>query len=366
MLATVDQILQWTGGRLANGESLGRLLDEIRVEKPVPLTGAKNGELAFFFSKLYQDELINAAPGVLITGEPFVEPLRKSGLPLWITTAVIACPDPYYAMAVLSEKLGAPLSTISHVPPVSGAAFASEKQIHASAVVDPTAQIGQGVRIGPHCVIEGGVRIGARSILYPGCYVGPDCSIGEDCVLFPGVTLYEWTRLGDRVRVHAQSVLGADGFGYAPRRVEGAVTGQQKIYHVGKVIIGDDVEIGANSCVDRGTFGETRIEKNAKIDNLVQVGHNAHVEEGAILCGGSCFAGNSSVGRFALVGGLCGVTNHVHIGAGSSVAAMTLVSKDVPDGGTAVGNPQRDHSEHFRVHALLSRLLKDRAKKREL
>ena len=167
-----------------------------------------------------------------------------------------------------------------------------------------------------------------------------------------------------RVRIHAGSVIGADGFGYAPKREGSQVIGHVKIYHLGRVVIGDDVEIGANSCVDRSTFGETRIEKSAKLDNIVHIGHNALVEEGAVICGGTCLAGRASVGKFALVGGLTGIINDVHVGDGAQVAAMTLVSKDVLPGSTAVGNPQREYKQHFRAHAILNKLMTEREKQK--
>jgi UDP-3-O-[3-hydroxymyristoyl] glucosamine N-acyltransferase len=270
-------------------------------------------------------------------------------------------------MALLSEKFAGALSTVAHPPGASR----GDSRIHASAVIHASAKIAAGVQVGAHCVIEAEARIGAGSVLYPGCYVGPSCSLGEDCVLFPGVTLYEWTELGKRVRIHAGAVLGSDGFGYAPVKAPGAeggkpgVVGHQKIYHLGRVVVGDDVEIGANSCVDRSTFGETRIDRNSKLDNLVHLGHNARLEEGAIVCGGTCLAGNASVGKYAYVGGLTGVANQVHVGDGASVGALTLVTKDVPPGSTAVGNPQREYREHFKAHATLSRLVKSRGEKNE-
>jgi len=126
--------------------------------------------------------------------------------------------------------------------------------------------------------------------------------------------------------------------------------------------VGDDVEIGANSCVDRSTFGETLIGKNAKLDNQVHIGHNAIVGEGAIVCGGVCFAGGASCGDYAYIAGMTGLANKVHVGAGARVAAMTLISKDVPPGGTAIGHPQREHKEHFKLHAKLNRMMKKREK----
>lgn len=365
MSFSLSEVMSWTGGRWVNSNEFSPSnADVIRFDRATQLSQSGPSDLAFFFSKAYQKDLLSALPAVLITGEPFVQALQQSGLPLWKKSAIIACADPYGAMAILSEKIAARLSSVAHLVREVHL-LDSEAQVHPSAVVHPTAELGMGVSVGPHCVIEQGARIGARTILYSGCYVGPESRVGEDCVFFPHVTLYEWTEVGNRVRIHANSVLGSDGFGYAPKRDGQKVVGHRKIYHLGRVVVGDDVEIGANTCIDRSTFGETRIEKNAKLDNQVHIGHNAFVDEGAVICGGTCLAGRASVGKFALVGGLVGIINDVHVGDGANVAALTLVSKDVPAGSTAVGNPQREYKEHFRAHATLNRLMEERGRERE-
>lgn len=351
MSFSVDEIASITGGRVVNAGELGEKARTIRVERPAPLSASRESDLAFFFSREYQHELPQARAGVLITGEPFVAPLRAAGLPLWERTAVIACKDPYFAMALLSEKFAANLSTV-------GPRERSAKTlVHSSAVVHPSVVLGAGVEIGENCVLEEGARIGAGTRLFPGCFVGARAEIGEDCTFLPQVIVYEWTRVGSRVRIHAGSVLGADGFGYAPKQDGASVTGHQKIWHLGRVVVGDDVEIGALCTVDRGTLGDTVLGNQVKLDNQVHVGHNAQVAEGAVLCGGVRLAGRASVGRFVYMGGMVGVINNVHVGDGATVAAFTLVSKDVPPGGTAVGIPQRTQKEHFRAHAALNRMI---------
>jgi UDP-3-O-[3-hydroxymyristoyl] glucosamine N-acyltransferase len=363
---SVSEICRWVDGKVVNAEVLGSALDTIRVDRPAPLGRSKKSDLSYFFSKKFQTELPGASPGVLITGLPFVEPLAASGLPLWKNSAVVACADPYLAMAVLSEKFATKLSTVVHTPEDVAAEAAEtfgKPQVHPTAVVDGTADLAAGVQVGANVVISEHVHVGAGSVIYPGVFIGPRAILGERCVLFPNVTLYEDVELGNDVRIHAGSVLGSDGFGYAPRTQKGPdgrieVIGHQKIYHLGRVIVGDGVEIGALTCVDRGTIEDTRIDRGAKIDNQVHLGHNSHVEEGAILCGGIALAGGASVGKFAYVGGLTGIVNDVHVGAGAKVAAASLLSKDVPPGTTAVGNPQREHSEHFRVHGMLNRMVR--------
>ncbi len=355
MSVSVEQILQWTGGRVVNDIAH---LGSIRVERPAQLSGSRELDISFFFSRDFEHQLANANPGILITGEPFVKALEKAGLPLWKKTAVLACADPYLAMARVSEKFAA-LVSVAHLPGVrEGRRPSFFGKVSAAAEIHESARLGKDLSIGAGVVIEEGAKVGDRVVLYPGVFVGPQVSIGDDTVIFPNTAIYEQTQIGRRTRIHAGCVIGADGFGYAPVREGAAVVGHQKIYHFGRVVIGDDVEIGALTAIDRGTFGDTVIEKGAKIDNLCQLGHNTRIEEGAVVCGGNSLAGGASVGKFALVLGISGLANRVHVGAGATVAAMTLVSKDVPSGTTVAGNPQREHRQYLRIHAMLNRMLK--------
>lgn len=351
MEVTVEELAQWTDGRLANATAIGDRAASIRIKSPAGLVGSTHENVSFFFSKEYQDELPQAAPGVLVTSDPFTGPLEQFAPSLWKGTAILSCVDPYLAMAVVTEKFAPVLSGGAHLIP------SLETQIDSRAYVSPSATLGPGAQIGPFCTVADRARIGRSSVLYSGCSVGSGVLIGEACVLFPGVIVYEKMVIGDRVRIHANSVIGADGFGYAPRRKSGAVIGHQKIFHLGRVIIGNDVEIGANSCVDRGTFDDTILEDEVKLDNHVQIGHNAKLRRGAVICGSSALAGGAEVGRFAYIGGLTGITNRVKVGDGAQVAACALITKDIPAGGTGVGNPQRTYREHFKAHARLNRII---------
>lgn len=362
MSFTVQEILELTQGRLANGDALGESMSQIRVTNAAPLAMTRESDVGFFFSREYEKEILSAKPGVLVTAEPFVQPLQASGLPLWKKTAVIACRDPYFAMALVSEKIAERTSTVTHIP--GSRAHTAEPKVHPTAVVDPSAKLGRGVEIQAYCVIEAGAEIGDGTLVYPHAYIGPRVKIGKDGVLFSRVTLYEWTEIGDRVRLHSGVVLGADGFGYAPKLEGKNPTDHQKIYHLGRVLVGDDVEIGANSLADRSTFGETHIASKVKIDNHCHLGHNARVDEGAILCGGVCLAGGAHVGKFAYVGGMTGIGNRVHIGEYAKIGAMAMIANDVPANSVAIGNPQRDYRSHYRIHALLNRMLEEHESKR--
>jgi UDP-3-O-[3-hydroxymyristoyl] glucosamine N-acyltransferase len=353
---SLSEVQQWIGGSLANEASLNRSPADVRVTGVFGMENSKPEHLAFFFSKSYQNELLALRAGILITGKAFAGPLEKSGLPLWKSTAVVVCDDPYLAMATISKKFAEHQSTISHIR----SDFESKPVIHPTAVVDASVKLGLGVRVGAHAVIDAGTEIGEGTVIYPGCFVGPGCRIGKGCVLFPNVVLYEWTELGDRVRLHAGAVIGADGFGYAPRSENGKLVAHEKIYHLGKVIIADDVEVGAGSTIDRGTVANTRIDRGAKIDNNVQVGHNAHIGEGVVLCGNVGVGGSVTIGKFVYVGGLAGLGNRAVVGDGAKIGSGTLIGKDVQAGESVVGYPHRNAKDFFKIQALLNQLLENR------
>ena len=336
-----------TVARVVNPLAPVRGLDSVRVESMAPLQGARSDQLCFFFSKEYQSDLLTASPGILITGEPFVSPLEKSGLPVWSQSLILVCRDPYLAMARVSALFAG----------LGRAQREAQGSVHSTAVVASDAKLGAGVRVGPHCVVESGVEVGAGSVLHAGVYLAKGVKVGENCEFFPHVTIYSGTVMGSFVRIHSSSVIGADGFGYAPRRVSGQIVGHEKIHHLGGVKIGNHVEIGANSCVDRGTLGDTVIEDHVKADNLVQIAHNAWAKEGAILCGCSGLAGGSILGRYAYLGGQACVVNKAVVGDGAMIGAASLITKDVPPGAQVAGSPQRPLREHLKVNAYLNRLI---------
>jgi UDP-3-O-[3-hydroxymyristoyl] glucosamine N-acyltransferase len=347
---SLDQILQWTGGHVVNRE-VGRDACE-GVSRISALRGAREGDLCFFFSKEYQHELSDSRPGILITGEKFVGALSASGLPLWSASVVVACRDPYLAMARVSAQF-AGLNESREFGEIS-------QGIHPTAVVHPSAKLADGASVGPHCVVERDAVIGENSRLVAGVFLGVGSTIGRDCLIFPHVTIYHGCRIGDRARIHSGVVIGSDGFGYAPEKSEGKAVGHAKIHHLGGVVIGSDVEIGACTAVDRGTIGDTLIEDLVKIDNLVQVGHNSVLRKGAVLCGMSGVAGGSTVGRFAYLGGRAIVINKAEVGDGSMLAADTVVTKDVGPGEQVAGSPHRPLREHLKIQAKLSRMLESR------
>lgn len=236
-----------------------------------------------------------------------------------------------------------------------------EPGVHAGAHVAAGVKFGKNVSIQATAVIEPGVVIGDRTVIGAGSYVGHESHIGNDCIIYPRVTLRERTRLGDRVVLHSGVVLGADGFGY--EMVEGK---HQKIPQVGSVEIGDDVEIGANTAIDRARFGKTRIGRGTKIDNLVQIGHNCVIGEHCIICGLVGIAGSTMIGNSVTIAGQVGIAGHLVIGDKSIIMAQAGVTKDVPPGSFMLGAPAVPHTEFKRVNAAIHRLPELASKFREL
>lgn len=203
--------------------------------------------------------------------------------------------------------------------------------------------------IHPRASVHPTARLGVEVTLHPGVVVGPRCVIGDRTELFPHVVLYADTVLGADVRVHAGAVLGADGFGYHP-----TASGLKKMPHVGRVVVEDGVEIGANACIDRAALGETRVRRGAKLDNLVQVAHNCDVGEGAVLVAQTGLSGSVIVGAGAQLGGQAGVADHRSVGARARVGAQSGVHRDVPDGEAVLGTPARPLRQTRRIWAALA------------
>lgn len=223
--------------------------------------------------------------------------------------------------------------------------------IHPTAVVSPTAEVDSTAHIGPHCVIGERARIGARVVLHGGDFVGADCRVSEDVVLFPNVTLYPRTELGKRVRIHAGAAIGSDGFGYV---LDAGV--HRKVPQIGNVIVGDDVEIGANVTIDRGALGPTVIGKGTKIDNLVQIAHNVQIGEHCLLVAQVGVAGSSKLGNYVVLAGQVGIAGHLSIGNRVTLAAQSGVMHNIPDGETWLGYPAQPNQDAKRQMIAVRRL----------
>ncbi len=311
--------------RLARAELIGS--GEIEIRAVTDLAHAHPDALVMVADPRRLPDAEASAAGALLVGSasaPAVKPaLRASNI-----------------RAAFARVLGA-----FAPPPRTG------EGIHPTAVVAHDAGVGRDVTLGPFVVVEAGATIGDRTIILAGASIGPRVRIGAECLLHPAVTIYPDSMIGDRVIIHSGTVIGSDGFGYA---TEDGV--HLKIPHLGRVVIEDDVEIGANVAVDRGTLGETRIGRGTKIDNLVQVAHNVTIGEGVILVGQVGIAGSVTIGPGALLAGQAGVSDHLTIGAGARVLGRAGVMRDIPAGATVLGIPAQDHKEELRIWALTRRL----------
>jgi UDP-3-O-[3-hydroxymyristoyl] glucosamine N-acyltransferase len=206
--------------------------------------------------------------------------------------------------------------------------------IHPTAVIAKSAQVDSSAHVGPHCIVGDRVKIGANTVLQGGVFVGDDSKLGDDVNLFPNVTIYPRTEIGNRVRIHAGTVIGSDGFGYV---LDSGV--HRKVPQIGNVAIADDVEIGSNVSVDRGALGSTIIGKGTKIDNLVQIAHNVEIGDHSILCGQAGISGSTKLGKYVILAGQVGLAGHLKIGNQVTVAAQSGVMTDIPDGQKWLGSP---------------------------
>jgi UDP-3-O-[3-hydroxymyristoyl] glucosamine N-acyltransferase len=316
-------------------ERVGGWVAPENYERPIlgvaSLDDANEGDISFYGNPKYLKALRKSRATAVLVPHGFAEEVAATCV--WVD-------NPAEAFAKLLE-IFAP----APIPLAPG--------IHPTAVVAGDAEIGADVTIEAFAVIESGVRIGARTVVGSHGYVGHHAVLGEDCRLYPHVTIRERTQIGNRVVFHPGVVIGSDGFGYEFR--DGR---QQKIPQTGTVQIDDDVEIGANSTIDRARFGRTWIQEGVKIDNLVQIAHNVTIGRHTVVCAQVGISGSVRVGNYVTLAGKVGVNGHIEIGDGAIAAAMGAITKSVPPREVLVGVPARPMREYKRNLALLNNIHK--------
>lgn len=223
--------------------------------------------------------------------------------------------------------------------------------IHASAIIAASAQIDPTAHVGPNCVVGARVRLGAHSVLMGGNHIGRDCQIGDDVCLFPNVVIYAQCQIGHRVCIHAGTVIGSDGYGYVFDEGQ-----HRKSLQVGNVIIHDDVEIGANTAIDRGALGATVIGQGTKIDNLVHIAHNVVLGRHCLVMGQVGFAGSTQLGDYCVIASQSGIAGHLKLGHQATVGAKSGVMRDIPDKGTVLGIPAAPDKQAKRQMIALQQL----------
>lgn len=312
--------------RLIGGEVVG--------DRNLPITGvagikeAKEGDITFLANSKYLPLYKSTRASAVIVDRNII----GNGKPL------IRTDNPYLAFARVMRLWEIPRAK-------------SPIGIHPTAVIEEKVYLGKNVSIGAQVVIEKGAEIGDGVILYPQVYVGYGAKIGANTVLYPNVTVKERAVIGKRVIIHSGTVVGSDGFGFVPHNGT-----HHKIPQMGRVVIEDDVEIGANVTIDRATFGETLIKRGTKIDNLVQIAHNVVIGENCIIVAQVGICGSVTLEKEVTLAGQVGVVGHLTIGEGTVVAAKSVVTKDIPSHQFVSGYPARDHFLEKKIKAVLPRL----------
>ena len=313
-------------------------------------------------AKIVDGEIVGD-PDVVITGVSGIREAKKGDITFVANRRYVSLIDETQASAILVSlditKASKPLLRTKD-PSLAFAKVVSQlyplqirhpKGIHKTAVIAKTAKVGRGVVLGPYVVISEGVQIGDRTIIYGGCFVGPDTKIGCDCLFWPHVSIRERVSIGNRVFVQSGTVIGSEGFGYV--NVDGE---HQLIPQIGTVVIEDDVEIGANVTIDRARFDKTIIGKGTKIDNLVQIAHNVVIGQNCLIVAQAGISGSTRLGDNVTIAGQAGLVGHITIGDGATCAAQAGVTKSVPPGIIVSGYPAKPHEEAKKIVAYIQRL----------
>jgi UDP-3-O-[3-hydroxymyristoyl] glucosamine N-acyltransferase len=350
LLAGADtQGLSWRieppGSAGGAGESL------LRVCGIGTLSGAGPSEISFLTNKRYQSQLLGTQAAAVIVPEQAVELLRPyAPLPF----ALVVSDQPYLLYARLAQWFDAARRPL---PPPG---------VHPTAVVAADARLEDGVSVGPHCVIESGAHIGRGTVLGPGCVVGQGSALGPDCRLHARVTLYHGVTVGARAILHSGVVLGADGFGFAPDSTRGRGA-WGKIPQLGGVRLGDDVEVGANTTIDRGALEDTRIGDDVKLDNLIMIAHNVRIGAHTAIAGCVAVAGSAVIGERCIIGGSSAIAGHITIVDDVTVSGKTGIFSSIAKPGhyTSV-YPYSEHAQWQRNAAVIPHLADLRKRLRAL
>lgn len=327
MTTTLGEIVQALGGELAGDAGLP-------IERIAPLDESDARSITFLANPRYRAKLETTAAAAVIVAPALKDAACARG-------AAIVVPDPYLYFARLTQWWAV------RVRP------AAAPGVHPSAVVEPGVELGAGVHIGALTVVEAGARIGDGAVIGPQCHIGRNARIGDGTRLAAQVVVGFDCAVGARGVIHSGVVIGADGFGFAPTRDQGYV----KIEQLGAVRIGDDVEIGANTCIDRGALGDTVLEDGVKLDNLIQIAHNVHIGTRTAMAGCSAVAGSTRIGARCTVGGGAGILGHLTIADDVHISAQSTVSRSISQPGVYTGFFPLDDNRAWEKNAVTLRQL---------
>ena len=300
--------------------------DDIEIYGLQTLDSATPNHISFFNDKRYMDKLRDTKAGAVLIEEKYLNLLPK-------TTIALITDEPYLKLALISKLFAYKIATKGSHP-----------------------EMGEGCDIDKRVRFGKNVKLGNGVIVMAGAYIGDEVEIGSNTIIYPNVTIYHHSKIGDNCILHAGSVIGSDGYGFAHTKDGKHI----KIYQNGNVIIEDDVEIGANTTIDRAVFGSTYIRRGTKIDNLVQIGHNCDIGEHTLMAGQVGIAGSTSLGQNVIMGGQSGTVGHIHIGDFTTVAGKSGVTKSLKGGKTYAGFPAIEHKLWLKLQAKISSLIKKR------
>ncbi|MFC1726401.1 UDP-3-O-(3-hydroxymyristoyl)glucosamine N-acyltransferase [candidate division KSB1 bacterium] len=313
---------------LFDGEVYGDT--EVKIKGVSEIDKAKKGEITFLSNQKYKKFLqTTEASCIIVTKINIIEGKN-----------LIVVKDPYLAFALLVKLLYA-----KKKPSFSG--------ISPESKISESAKIENDVNIGPFCSIGENVTIGEGTSIYPNVFIDENTAIGKKCIIYSNVSIRENSSIGNDVIIHSGAVIGSDGFGFVWHEDK-----YEKIPQVGRVIIEDEVEIGANCCIDRAAIGETVIKKGAKLDNLIQVAHNVVIGENTAIAAQAGISGSTKIGKFVQVGGQAGFAGHIEVGDGVKIGGQAGITKSVPDGIYVTGTPARPFMEQRRLEAVIAKLPK--------
>lgn len=321
MKFTAETIAGFLGGTV-EGDAKTEVTTVCKIEEGHP------GGLSFLSNPKYEEHIYTSAASIVIVGKDF-QP-RGS-----VCATLIRVEDPYQAFASLLDLYAA-----SRARPVG---------VSAKASIAEGVAVGEEVYVGDFAVVEAGAKVGKGTAIYPQVYIGAGVQIGEGCTIYAGVKIYEGCVLGDRVTIHSGTVIGADGFGFAPL-ADGSF---RKIPQIGNVVIQDDVEIGANVCIDRATMGSTVIERGVKLDNLIQIAHNATIGQHTVMASQCGVAGSTKIGRGVMMGGQVGIVGHISIADGVKIGSQSGVNHSLnQENETVFGSPAMSGMAYHRAYAV--------------
>lgn len=291
------------------------------------------GQLAFLANPKYEDYLYRTGASVIIVDEKLE--LREK-----VSATLIRVSDPYSAFATLLQAYQQLVSS-----QLSG--------IQQPSYIDDTAQLGEQVFVGAFSYIGKNAKVGNHVKIYPQVYIADNVTIGDYTILYPGVKIYHDCKVGARVTIHAGAVLGSDGFGFAPQ-TDGSY---KKVPQIGNVVVEDEVEIGANTTIDRATMGSTIIQRGAKLDNLIQIAHNVEIGHHTVIAAQAGISGSTKVGSRVMIGGQAGIVGHISIADGARINAQSGVTKSIKTPDAAVtGTPAHDYTSMLRSQAMFRNL----------